>query len=118
MICQWADRDKPHIYLPLGPIKYPLKYMIDRGAQISLNTPRDAEKLDIGFKRNRVHAPQLNGQSNLCYTAKVCVCLSGERQWTSHTLAIREHEENILGYSVFKGEFGNCLMGIFGHSGP
>lgn len=64
----------------------------------------DAEKLDIGFKTNRAHAPEFNGQSNLCYTAKVCLCLPEERQWTTHTLAVMEHEEYTLGYSIFKGE--------------
>lgn len=64
----------------------------------------NAEKLDISFKRNRAHTPECNGQSNLCYTAKVCLCLPGERQWTSHTLAITEHEKNTLGYNIFKEE--------------
>lgn len=35
---------------------------------------------------------------------KVCLCLPGERQWTSHTLVITEHDENTLGYNIFKGE--------------
>lgn len=64
MIYQLADKDKPHIYSSAGPRKHPLKYMIDRGVQISLNTPTDAEKFNIGFKRNRAHAPEFNGQSN------------------------------------------------------
>lgn len=80
------------------------KYVIDRGAQISLNTPMDTEKLDISFKRNRAHAPDFIEQSNLCCTAKVCLCLPGERQWTSNILAVTEQGENTLGYNIFKGE--------------
>lgn len=79
MTYQWSDKDGPHIYLPVGPRKQHLNFLITTGAQISPITPTDAEKINLNFKRKRVHLTRFKGQSIICYTVKVCLWLPGEK---------------------------------------
>lgn len=79
MIHQWSDKDGPHIYLPVGPRKQHLNFLITTGAQISPITPTDAEKNNLSFKRKRVHLTGFKGLSITYSTVKVCLWLPGEK---------------------------------------
>ncbi|KAK4810669.1 hypothetical protein QYF61_007469, partial [Mycteria americana] len=75
----------------------------DTGAQISLLTQQDAEKLGVRPRRQRVKITGVNGVSVQCQTAKVNLWLPGEKRMSSTRFAIKNHHENILGFDVLNG---------------
>lgn len=79
-----------------------MNFLAITGAQIYPTTYTDAEKTNLSFKRKEVHLTGFKRQSIIYSTVKVCLCLPGEKGMTSHTFAITDHEENILGYDIFK----------------
>lgn len=94
----------PYVYSPVGHKRSPLKFLINTGAQISLITLTEAEKLNLSFKKKKIHLTGFNGNSTIAYIAKVCLWLPGEKRMISHMFAIADHEENILGYYILQGK--------------
>ncbi|KAK4819569.1 hypothetical protein QYF61_007080, partial [Mycteria americana] len=100
---QWINDNGPYILIPVGPQRQLVKFLIDTGAQISLLTQQDAEKLGIRPRRQRVKITSVNGVSVQCQTAKVNLWLPGEKRMSSTRFAIKDHHENILGFDVLNG---------------
>ena len=70
------------------------------GAQISILTQQDAEKLGVQPGRQRVKITGVNGASVVCSTVKVNLRLLGEKRMSSTRFAVKDHHENILGFNV------------------
>ncbi|KAK4811127.1 hypothetical protein QYF61_019758 [Mycteria americana] len=100
---QWINDNGPYILIPVGPQRQLVKFLIDTGAQISLLTQQDAEKLGLRPRRQRVKITGVNGVSVQCQTAKVNLWLPGEKRMSSTRFAIKDHHENILGFDVLNG---------------
>ncbi|KAK4819549.1 hypothetical protein QYF61_007060 [Mycteria americana] len=100
---QWISDNGPYILIPAGPQRQLVKFLIDTGAQISLLTQQDAEKLGVRPRRQRVKITGVNGVSVQCETAKVNLWLPGEKHMLSTRFAIKDHHENILGFDVLNG---------------
>ena len=62
-VYQWISNDGPYIILPVGPHGQPVKFLMDTGAQISILTKQDTEKLGIQPGRQRVKVTRVNGTS-------------------------------------------------------
>ncbi|KAK4828000.1 hypothetical protein QYF61_022777, partial [Mycteria americana] len=73
------------------------------GAQISLLTQQDSEKLGVRPRWQRVKITGVNGVSVQCQTAKVNLWLLGEKRMSRTRFAIKDHHENILGFNVLNG---------------
>ncbi|KAK4810566.1 hypothetical protein QYF61_004529 [Mycteria americana] len=100
---QWISDNGPYILIPVGPRGQLVKFLIDTGAQISLLTQQDAEKLGVRPRRQRVKITGVNGVSVQCQTAKVNLWLPGEKRMSRTRFAIKDHHENILGFDVLNG---------------
>ncbi|KAK4811160.1 hypothetical protein QYF61_019791 [Mycteria americana] len=100
---QWINDNGPYILIPVGPQRQLVKFLIDTGAQISLLTQQDAEKLGVRPRRQRVKITGVNGVSVQCQIAKVNLWLPGEKRMSSTRFAIKDHHENILGFDVLNG---------------
>lgn len=60
------------------------------------------KNINVSFKRKRICLLGFKGQRIIYSTVKVCLCLPGEKSMISHTFAITDNEENILGYDILK----------------
>jgi len=70
------------------------------GAQISILTQQDAEKLGMQTRRQQVKITGVNGISAICQTVKVNLWLPSKKRMSSTRFAIKDRSENILGFDV------------------
>jgi len=76
------------------------KFLIDTEAQISILAQQDAEKLGIQPRQQQINITGVNGVSAVCQTAKVNLWLPGEKRMSSTHFAVKDHNENILGFYI------------------
>ena len=70
---QWINNNGPYVLIPVGPRQQLVKFLIDTGAQISILTQQDAEKLGVQPGQQRVKITRANEASVVCSTVKVNV---------------------------------------------
>ena len=97
---QWILYDGPYILLPVGCRQQMTKFLIDTEAQISILAQQDAEKLGIQPRQQQINITGVNGVSAVCQTAKVNLWLPGEKRMSSTHFAVKDHNENILGFYI------------------
>lgn len=100
---QQIYNSEPYILIPIGPQQQLVTFLIDTGAQISILTQHDAEKLGVRPRQQRVKITGVNGASVLCQTTKVNLWLPGEKPVLSACFAIKTHKKSILGFDVLNG---------------
>ena len=92
--------DGPCILIPVGPQEQLVKFLKHLGAQISVLTQQDAEKLGMRSGQKRVKITSVKGVSFVCQTAKVDLWLLGENCMVTAHFAVQGDDENILGFDV------------------
>ena len=76
------------------------KFLTDTRAQILIPTQQDAEKLGIRPRQQGVKITGVNGASAIHQTANVNLWLPVEKCMLSTCFAVKDHNENILGFDV------------------
>lgn len=97
---QQLNENGSYIWIPVGPRQQLTNFLIDTGAQISIFTQQDADELGIQPGQQKVKITGVTGTCAVRQTTKVYLWLPGEKHMTSFHFAIKDHDENILGFDA------------------
>ena len=95
-----------YIYVPL---RQPVKFLIDTGAQIPMISSLGAQKTEVKPSHLRVKITGFTSKSKICSAAKANYFLPGEKSVLRHQLAVVSGRQNVLGFDVLQARVWKLL---------